>query len=460
MAGGRIYVGTRDGHVLGFGSPVAPTVTGPATVFGNTELGDTAQRTVTLHAERDLTITGMSSSSPRFGAGAATPAAGTPLSAGDEVSVPVSFTPQQSGPAAASLLVETSAGPASFSLTGMGLSPEAELHASPPIVSFGGSVVGRGTLSSSVTLSNFGAQPLRIDSMEPPGAPFSAEAVPVGTTIAPGNSIDVSVSFAPTQQGRFTDELGLETSAGDEEVGLSGSASPPGRLQVSPAALDLGDVPLGQERAGSIELSNPGAGPLTIMKSKPPAFGPFAALWGLPEGTTIPAGGKWTIAVTFRPEAAGVASDRWTVTADDDQGVRDIVVRGRGTTPASGGSGLRPAASVPARLRVLSLALSHTRLRTARSHARLPRSARVRYRLSAPATLRLTVRHAMRRNERTVWAAVPGVLIHRARSASGSLALQSRMGGHALRPGRYRLTVSAVGAGGRASATRAFAVIG
>ena len=41
VGAGRLYVGTRDGQVLGFGSPVTPLLTGPALDFPTTTVGST-----------------------------------------------------------------------------------------------------------------------------------------------------------------------------------------------------------------------------------------------------------------------------------------------------------------------------------------------------------------------------------------------------------------------------------
>ena len=38
VGAGRIYVGTREGNVLGFGSPVTPLLTGPTTEFPTTTI--------------------------------------------------------------------------------------------------------------------------------------------------------------------------------------------------------------------------------------------------------------------------------------------------------------------------------------------------------------------------------------------------------------------------------------
>ncbi len=54
----------------------------------------------------------------------------------------------------------------------------------------------------------------------------------VGSTIAAGGSLTIDVTFEPTSEGSFIDELGLETTGGNSFVGLSGSAGSPGALKV------------------------------------------------------------------------------------------------------------------------------------------------------------------------------------------------------------------------------------
>ena len=47
VGAGRLYVGTRDEHVLGFGSPVTPPISGGRTEFPLTKVGSTATKTLT-----------------------------------------------------------------------------------------------------------------------------------------------------------------------------------------------------------------------------------------------------------------------------------------------------------------------------------------------------------------------------------------------------------------------------
>ena len=50
VADNRLYVGTRDGHVLGFGAPVGAPVTAPAPTFPATVVGQSSTETQTMTA--------------------------------------------------------------------------------------------------------------------------------------------------------------------------------------------------------------------------------------------------------------------------------------------------------------------------------------------------------------------------------------------------------------------------
>ncbi len=57
VGAGRLYVGTRDGHVLGFGSPVTQPLSGSVLSFPRTTTGtSSAPQTLTMTANRNLTV--------------------------------------------------------------------------------------------------------------------------------------------------------------------------------------------------------------------------------------------------------------------------------------------------------------------------------------------------------------------------------------------------------------------
>ena len=56
VGAGRLYVGTRDGHVLAFGSPVTPVLSGPATAFPTTTVGERPERDRDAHRDRTADV--------------------------------------------------------------------------------------------------------------------------------------------------------------------------------------------------------------------------------------------------------------------------------------------------------------------------------------------------------------------------------------------------------------------
>lgn len=328
---GRVYVGTRDGHVLGFGSPVTAVLSGPTTAFPTTTDGESMEKVVTLKAGEALTLSHLSSSSSQFTVGSPSPALPATLSAGQTIAVPITFAPTGTGPIAATLTAETESGKtASFALSGTGQAAAALLEATPPAVTFGGTAIG-GHLSGSATFRNVGGQPLTVNAVHLPSEPFGAVGAPsVGSTIAPGGSVTVTVSFDPTSKGTYSDEIGLDTTGGSSSVGLSGSADEPGRLEIEDESTDYGPVPLGTSATRAFTIKNVGATAVTITKSKPPIGGAFTATTSLPEGTTIAAGGSVSEEVGFAPAALGAAGGEWVINGDDSSGLHKVLFDGRG----------------------------------------------------------------------------------------------------------------------------------
>jgi hypothetical protein len=333
--GGRLYIGTRDGTVLAFGSPVAEQVTGssltfPATVDGSSS----APQTMTLTANTAVTVQSIASTSGQFTIGIPSQPLPAILAAGQTLSVPVTFSPTTAGPVAGDLNVTLGDGStAAFALSGTGESPDPQLSVDQPLVSLGGTVIG-GELTGSVTFSNVGNAPLTISAVNPPSAPFSASGLPaVGDVIAPGGAVTATLAFDPTAAGDFASSLEIDSTGGNKIVDISGSATTPGQLQLSGSSIDFGSVLVGGTVTKSFTLTNVGGAPVTITKSKPPFGGEFSPVTSLPEGSTIAPGASVTEQVTFAPTAPGDASGVWEINADDGLGLRDVLFAGTGVDP-------------------------------------------------------------------------------------------------------------------------------
>ena len=332
----HVYVGTRDGHVLGFGSPVSTPMTGSAVTWPATTQGQSAVATATLTANAALTVTGLTTSTPDFAAGASSPAIPATLAAGQSLTVPITFTPSTTGQISGSLTVATSIGSVGIALNGVGQSPNAQIVASPPAISFGGIAVGRSG-TGSATFSNIGAASLTVTGVVPPTAPFGVTGMPaVGYVMPAGSSFTATTSFAPSLIGTFTDQLTLDTTAGEVSVPMSGSAAQPPAMVISPLTVAVGTVPVGSVTTGTFSVSNTGGTPLTITKSKPPVAGTgFTAVSALAEGTTLAAGTSVTETVRFAPTATGAATDSWVLTGNDSTGVQSVTLTGTGGTGTS-----------------------------------------------------------------------------------------------------------------------------
>jgi outer membrane protein assembly factor BamB len=336
VGAGRLYVGTRDGHVLAFGSPVTPVLTGSSGAFGTTTLGKSSQQTITLTATEELTLSKLSSSSSQFEVGSPSIVLPATLGAGESIEVPITFAPTATGPQAGALIATTSTGKtASFGLSGTGQAAAAELEETPLVVSFGGTSVGK-EVSDAATFRNVGGTALTIEKVLAPSAPFSLEGAPSdGSTIEPGASITITVNFAPTEVGSFAGELGLQTSAGSGAVGLSGSAAAPGTLKFSNEALEYGEVPLGSSKSESFTIENIGGTTVAIPKSKPPDGGEFKATTTLTEDTEIAPGAHLIETVVFSPTATGSKTGTWFITGEDTTGPHEIRFSGLGVNASS-----------------------------------------------------------------------------------------------------------------------------
>ena len=217
---GRIYVATQDGHVRAFGAPVDPVITAPPLDFGPLAIGQTATLPVTFTAQRAVQVTAFDAQG-EFAVVSSEPALPVSLTAGQTVTVQVSFTPSTTGIRAAALVASTDQGAFSTSLSGIGQSSTGQIQAAPEIVSFGGIAVGR-DVSSAVTLTNVGGAPATLFSVTAPGLPFSATGLPAPSTVLqPQGSVTVTLQFAPTAAGDYQDALTVDTDQGSVEVNLT-----------------------------------------------------------------------------------------------------------------------------------------------------------------------------------------------------------------------------------------------
>ena len=334
---GRIYVGNRDGHLLGFGNTTPIALAGAPVDFGAVNVGTLAMAPFQFIASQSVTVTALSATSPEFVASGATPPLPATLAPGQALSGTVTFQPAATGIRAAALVATTSAGSFSLSLSGLGQVSGPRLEVAPDSVLFDPTVIGKSSIQA-VTLTNVGDAAATITSVGVAGPPFSVTgAPPAGALIAPGQSLTVTVTFAPSASGTFHDSVTFASSTGSLGVPLSGTTVDPGRLDVTPLELNFGEVRVGAGATQSFTASNGGGQRLTITRSKPPSTGVGFSGSPFPEGTSLAPGETRTLSVTFRPTANGDQVDQWVLNADGTQGTLTVSLRGSGIGAPDGG---------------------------------------------------------------------------------------------------------------------------
>ncbi|NUT20972.1 MAG: choice-of-anchor D domain-containing protein [Hamadaea sp.] len=332
--GGRIYVGTRDGHVLAFGRPASAALTGSPVDFGQVPVNTSQQKIATVTAHRTLTVTGVSTpAGSRFTA--QPPPLPRTMNAGDTMDVPVTFAPTRAGPATAVLTFTMDIGTSGLDLSGYATQPG--LQASPPTLAFG-QVPTSTTETLGVTFTNTGTDPEIVSATHAPNAPYSASGLPAaGFSIAPQQTVTVQVTYAPTAASSGdTDTLSITGQNGTTSVPLSGSAIVgQAVLTVNPTSTDFGNTRVGQARTRTFDVSNTGNIPLTITKAGVPSP-PFFVSNPIPEGQILNPGDVLHENVTFVPSATGPATGVYQITGDDGRGPQNETLTGNGTTPAAG----------------------------------------------------------------------------------------------------------------------------
>lgn len=320
----RVFVGTRDGYVFGFGHPSSAPIFAPPTDAGSVPVSHTSGPVaVTLTASRPVTVTGVSASAPYTVTDP--PPSPVTMSTNDTRTVHLTLTPTTPGDQAGTLTVATNQGPVSFGLNGYGTQPG--LLANPSSVDFG-TVALPGHNSQGINVTNTSGVAETVSSVSgvaASAAPFSSSALPsIGQVIPAGASLAIPLTYAPTNASgsdTTTLNIGVDSDAEVLHVDLSGSAvHGAAKLALQPQTLNFGLVPKYLPETKTFEIQNQGNVLLTINKAKAP-FGAFKTSTPVSEGQQITPDQAVIQSVTFQPTAKGTTYAVYQVSGSDGSGV-------------------------------------------------------------------------------------------------------------------------------------------
>jgi protein involved in polysaccharide export with SLBB domain len=81
-------------------------------------------------------------------------------------------------------------------------------------------------VTGTATFSNVGAQPLTVQGVSAPSAPFTiVSAPPAGSVINPGDQFEVTVTAKPDSAGVFGSDFVVQSDGGNKDVMVTASAS-------------------------------------------------------------------------------------------------------------------------------------------------------------------------------------------------------------------------------------------
>ena len=351
---GTVYVGTRDGHVLGFGlTGGAALARGGSAQFQDTPVGLSASKQVSVTATRTVTVTGASVSAAAipapFTLGAVTVTrhgGGTPasvkfpvtLSTGDVLRAVARFTPSTVGGADGVVSFTTAARPSvPVAVPLIGDGTRTGLYVTNPSLSF---VINEhdGMLIEDVPvgvyvpivddLVNGGAKPVTVTSISAPADPYRVSGLPKpGTVIKPGEAIPLRAVFEPEHAGAASGSLTITVSDGTSvSVAMTGTGlRPVTRFTASPSVVRFGPVPVGHTATRMIRVGNHGNQP-SVMGRSGLSGGAFGAPMRIPEGLPVNADNSLVLPVVFHPVKAGAYHGTYQVTWTDRFGTHSLLV--------------------------------------------------------------------------------------------------------------------------------------
>lgn len=151
------------------------------------------------------------------------------VAVGTSCQIQVSFLPTASGPRAATLLVYDNAPGSPHSVLLTNSDPPNPILVSPSTLDFSGQVIGVSPASRNVTLTNTGAQVLTIGGpsiANSAGSAFTIGGTTCSSTLLPGGSCSIAITFSPTATGVQTATLavpGAATNGSFSTVSLTGT---------------------------------------------------------------------------------------------------------------------------------------------------------------------------------------------------------------------------------------------
>jgi len=231
------------------------------------------------------------------------------LPAGQSVEVSVIFTPTVKGWTSGTLTFTSNASNASLvvPMGGGGVGTEM-LTATPASLNFGQVAVGK-SATLSVVLTNTHSGNDTLTGLVPQGAGFTVSGPSMPLTLAAGQSVKLSVTFAPPTSGLTGGSVFVSGAYLNVPFYGTGTGTTVGQLTVNPTSINFGSVEVGTTATQSSTLSATG-GSVTVTSAA--SSNSQFKIDGVSFPVTIASGQSVSFNATFSPSSSGSSSGTLT----------------------------------------------------------------------------------------------------------------------------------------------------
>jgi Abnormal spindle-like microcephaly-assoc'd, ASPM-SPD-2-Hydin len=185
-------------------------------------------------------------------------------------------------------------------------------------------------------VTNLGHSNATISAAAVTGSGFNYMGPALPLTLSRGQSLSLTISFAPSAPGVLSGNLSLSTSGNvsPNSVPLTGTGVQSQQtlsLTVSPQSVSFGNVAVGSSGSQTVSLLNTGNG--TVNVSQATMAGNGFGMSGLAVPMTLDPGQSTAFTVSFAPAGAGSASGNISVVSNASNSVSTVALSGMGVQP-------------------------------------------------------------------------------------------------------------------------------
>jgi len=192
------------------------------------------------------------------------------------------------------------------------------------------------TATQNVTLSVSGA-PITVTSAQVSGAGFAVTSPALPSTLSSGQSLALTIQFAPQTAGQLSGSLVIASSASNSMLTVallgSGTAASAGTIAANSTTVNFAPTQVGATATQNVMLSVSGA-PITVTSLQVSGAGFTGASPMLP--STLSPGQSLVLAVQFAPQTVGQLSGSLVIASSASNSMLTVALLGSGTAASAG----------------------------------------------------------------------------------------------------------------------------